>query len=116
MYFSVRHGRLHVCLRVLRQGRDWVALLCGGEAHVGAVALGSPYSPGFDVLTVPGHKEDALAQETAARLSAAVGCHVCVVAGIHNDNITAEEIQQVQDMVRDVTEQCLAALRGGRAC
>lgn len=117
MRFSSRHGRLRLQLRLLRQGRDWLALFSGGAAHLGAVALAAPGTDGeARLLALPGHREDALVLEAARRLSDALQCAVCVGAGIHYDAITPEELLQVEIMVRDLTERCLAALTEETSC
>ncbi|MBO4300437.1 MAG: hypothetical protein J5861_02425 [Desulfovibrio sp.] len=112
-----RHGRLRIQMRILYLGQDLVVLISGGEAHLGAAAMGIVgHSVTTGLLLVPGHREDVLAQETADRMSKVLGFNVIVAAGIHYDNITPEEIRQIQTMVHHLTERCLAALTGGKAC
>lgn len=130
MHFTARQGRLNVSLRVFRQGRDLQVLCGGGASHIGAVALAAPVQvydqqqgqPGLAahaaqpgqvetrLLALPGHKEDALALRMATSLAQALHCAVCVSAGIHYDNITRAEIQQVEQMAQDLTQRCIAAL------
>ena len=124
MQFTARQGRLNIHLRVFRQGRDLQVLCGGGASHVGAVALAAPndaHAPQSDqsdsggqvdarVLTLPGHKEDALALRMAQSMAEALHCAVCVSAGIHYDNITRAEIQQVEQMAQDLTQRCIAEL------
>ena len=62
------------------------------------------------LLALPGHREDALAQRMAQSMAEALHCAVCVSAGIHYDNITRAEIQQVEQMAHDLTQRCIAAL------
>jgi len=47
------------------------------------------------VITRLGHKDDALTGEAASLLSKSVGRPVCVIAGVHLDNITGEEIREI---------------------
>ena len=124
MKLTARQGRLNISLRVFRQGRDLQVLCGGGASHVGAVALAAPnvaHAPQPDqsnsggqvaarVLTLPGHKEDALALRMAQSMAEALHCAVCVSAGIHYDNITRAEIQQVEQMALDLTQRCITAL------
>ena len=124
MKLTARQGRLSISLRVFRQGRDLQVLCGGGASHVGAVALAAPndaHAPQPDqsdsggqvaarVLTLPGHKEDALALRMAQSMAEALHCAVCVSAGIHYDNITRAEIQQVEQMAQDLTQRCIAEL------
>lgn len=130
MQFTARQGRLTIYLRVFRQGRDLQVLCGGGASHVGAVALAAPSKghgqhpdapypadqadkPGqieVRLLALPGHKEDALALRMAQGMAEALHCTVCVSAGIHYDNITRAEIQQVEQMAQNLTQRCIAAL------
>ena len=96
-------------------------MLCGGGAtHIGAVALAAPAHGQVEAQShlagLPGHKEDALALHMAERMAHALNCAVCVSAGIHYDNITREEIRQVEQMVHDLTERCISALQKDSPC
>lgn len=120
MRFTAHKGRIRLSLRVCRQGRDLQVLLDGGAAHLGAVALAAAPAPGTeaqgDLLVLPGHREDALALRMAKRLAAALGCAVCVSAGIHYPDITREEIAVAEALTDVLTNRCLAALRKETAC
>ena len=139
MQFTARQGRLTIYLRVFRLGRDLQVLCGGGASHIGAVALAAPehvqipqpdQPHGADhpalaaqrsqvearLLALPGHKEDALALRMAQAMAQALHCAVCVSAGIHYDNITRVEIQQVEQMVQDLTQRCISALKKDSEC
>ena len=144
MQFTASQGRLNIYLRVFRQGRDLQVLCGGGASHLGAVALAAPahgHTPRPDssaqanqaeqasqdqavqpqgvearLLALPGHKEDALALRMAQSMAEALHCAVCVSAGIHYDNITRAEIQQVEQMAQDLTQRCIAALKKDSSC
>ena len=120
MRFTAQQGRLSIHLRVFRQGRDLQVLCGGGATHIGAVALAAPAHGQVEdqshLAALPGHKEAALAQRMAERMAHALGCAVCVSAGIHYDNITREEIRQVEQMVHDLTERCISALQKDSPC
>ena len=124
MQFTASHGRLNISLQAFRLGRDLQVLCGGGASHIGAVALAAP-AQGHALqqdhtarparvesrlLALPGHKEDALALRMAQSMAEALHCAVCVSAGIHYDNITRAEIQQVEQMAQDLTHRCIAAL------
>ena len=130
MKLTARQGRLNIHLRVFQQGPDLQVLCGGGASHLGAVALAAPDkrhvlqsdSPQLSeqanlpeqvearVLSLPGHKESDLALRMAQSMAEALHCAVCVSAGIHYDNITRTEIEQVEQMVQDLTQRCIAAL------
>ena len=136
MQFTARQGRLNIYLKVFRLGRDLQVLCGGGASHIGAVALAAPAQayelqegqhaqadqaaqPGQTearLLALPGHKEDALALRMAQSISQSLHCAVCVSAGIHYDNITRAEIAQVEQMVQDLTQRCISALKKDSEC
>ena len=93
-------GRTRVRLDLVAHGRDLVLHLGGGVAHVGAVAVAAPGGPVM-LTVVPGHKEGPLAEQAAAALSEAAGCTCAVIAGIHQDDATAEEIAAIVGNVNE---------------
>lgn len=110
-------GRLAVtCQLTETDGNGLTAFVFGGELpHVGGQALANP-GPTLhgerlsrvDMWTaaVPGHKDAEAAAAVARELCLATGQPVSVVAGIHVDNATAEEIRLLGSN----------ALRAARAC
>ena len=102
-------GRTRVRLDLVAHGRDLVLHLGGGEAHVGAVAVAAPVGPVM-LTVVPGHKEGPLAEQAAAALSEAAGCTCAVIAGIHQDDATAEEIAAIVGNVNEGVARLARAL------
>ena len=92
-------GRARVNVTVSSMGSDLVVRIYNQDAHIGAVAIGDyDYEherASVSVITRLGHKDDALAGEAAYLLSKSMRRPVCVVAGVHLDNITAEEIDRI---------------------
>ena len=92
-------GRTRVNVTVNSMGSDLVVYICNQDAHVGAVAVGDyDYEherASVSVITRLGHKDDALAGEAAYLLSKSIRRPVCVIAGVHLDNITTEEIDEI---------------------
>lgn len=84
-------------VEAVRQGRDWLFLLTGGDAHIGAVSTSWSEAGQWKVAThtVPGHREDELSAAMAAHASEALGTTVTVVAGIHYDRLRKEDIAKV---------------------
>jgi hypothetical protein len=99
---SMGSGRLRVKLELRHQGRDFLLLVAGGEAHVGAVAVFDGRDGGSRavVTEMPGHREGPLAGECAEILGRATGRTVVAVAGIHQDDATGEEISAIVANVR----------------
>ncbi len=92
-------GRTRVAVTVNSMGSDLVVCICNRNAHLGAVAVGDyDYEherASVSVVTRLGHKDDALAREAAYLLSKSIRRPVCVIAGVHLENITAEEIDRI---------------------
>lgn len=98
----VGSGRTGVKLELRSQGRDLLLVITGGQAHVGAVAVWDAGNPadGATVCELPDHREGQLAGECAAAVGRASGRTTAVVAGIHQDNATPEEIAAIVANVR----------------
>lgn len=82
-------------IRTIEAGGDYVVLVTGGQAHIGATAVAYPAEGGVhtEVIGLPGHKEAELARELAELACSRLGQAVTVVAGIHIDNATLAEIR-----------------------
>jgi len=109
-------GRTRVCLDAQYLGSDMVVYLFNEGAHIGAVAIGE-YAAEYDrvsvsILTRLGHKDDVIAQRAAHAISHFTHRPVCVVAGIHLDNIGGTEIDQLVEnsakIVEDLKRQLAA--------
>jgi gallate decarboxylase subunit D len=92
-------GRTKVSLSARSMGNDLIIRLFNSQAHIGAVAL-SEYNPAekrasTSVLTRYGHRDDSIACMAAYRICRRLKKPVCTIAGIHLDNITKEEIDQI---------------------
>lgn len=96
---SKGEGRLRVNLLANNLGSDPVVFIYNENAHLGAVAVGEyddkEERASVSVITRLGHKDDAIAQRAAHLISKATKKPVCVIAGIHLDNITKEEIDKI---------------------
>lgn len=92
-------GRARVNVTADSLGRDLVVRIYNQNAHIGAVAVGDyDYEherASVSVITRLGHKDDALAREAAYLLSKSMRRPVCVIAGVHLDDITKEEIDEI---------------------
>ena len=98
----VGSNRAGVNLELIRQGRDFLLLVTGGTAHVGAVAVwdsGKMRGPA-SVSEMSGHREGRLALDCAEILGRASGRTVVAVVGIHQDDATRQEIEAIVANVR----------------
>ncbi|HEY3273394.1 MAG TPA: hypothetical protein VGJ92_06505 [Methanocella sp.] len=106
-------GRIEVRLNARRVGKDLVVIIDGGQGHIGAVAAGTNCGgmAVSSVLTVPGHRDDRIAKDAAERISKKFGCNCAVVAGVHYDNITPQEIKDVLIISNSLMDELEGALR-----
>jgi gallate decarboxylase subunit D len=92
-------GRTKVSLSVHQMGSDLVIFIYNQNAHIGAVAVGEydrkTRRTSTSVITRLGHKDDVVAQKAAYLISKATRKPVCLIAGIHLDNITKAEMTEV---------------------
>jgi hypothetical protein len=107
-------GRSRVSLSAYHMGRDLVVCIYNENAHIGAVALGEyDYKEQRDstsVVTRLGHKDDVLAQKAALLISKYTKKPTCVIAGIHIDNITKEEIDQVLENTNSLVDELISKI------
>ncbi|MDW7732183.1 MAG: hypothetical protein SCH66_07115 [Methanolobus sp.] len=108
-------GRTTLLLEWERIGGDYLARLTGGTAHIGAVALGifdrESGRASSSVLAVPDHREDEIALLGARRLSGASRAPTVFVAGIHVDDITIEEIEEIVTASKEMVDELAKVLQ-----
>ncbi|APF19628.1 prenylated flavin chaperone LpdD [Caldithrix abyssi] len=103
-------------LNAFFMGEDLIVAISGGEAHLGAVAVGMCYGAdhkksSVSLIGLPGHQEDVLIFPIARRLSKALQTNVCVMAGIHFDQLTGVQIMDIVQTAEDLTDQLINAIR-----
>ena len=102
-------AKIEIILEVKEIGKDYLLTLRGGREHIGAVAIGlfdkESERASSSVITMPGHREEQLALQGAREISKATKRTTVFVAGIHQDNISPEEIKEIvsvaEGMVKD---------------
>ena len=91
-------GRTRISLSAQGFGGDLVVSIYNENAHIGAVAVGEydhkENRTSTSVITRLGHKDDMIAQKAAYLISKRTKRPSCVVASVHLDDITEEEIQK----------------------
>lgn len=89
-------GRITITLKAVEIGDDLLVTITGGRGHIGGTALGTTIGgiATSSVLTTPGHRDDRVAKVAAEKLAKALNRNVAVVAGIHYDHITEDEIDE----------------------
>lgn len=118
--FSEGVGDRRIDATAILCGEDVVVVIGGGTRHhTGAVAVAISHPRIKDparleatatVVTVPGHKEDQLARETALTLARALRTTVTVSVGIHIDDASADDIALLVATTRTLTEQMAVRL------
>jgi hypothetical protein len=105
-------GRTRVCLLAHYMGSYPVICIYNENAHIGAVALGEyddkEKRASTSVITRLGHKDDAVAQKVAHSISRSTRKAVCVIAGIHIDNVTEGEINKILENVSRLIDEFIS--------
>jgi hypothetical protein len=108
-------SRTEITLEVKKLGEDYLLTLTGGKEHAGAVAVGlfdeKSGRASSSVLTLPGHREEQLALDSARRVSRATEKTTVVVAGIHVDNISQEEIKEIVSIAEAMVGNFIASCK-----
>jgi len=102
-------GRTTVSLSTHAMGEDLVVYVFNEQAHLGAIAV-ADYSPAegrvsTSVITRLGHKDDVIASSAARKLCKHLKSPVCVIAGIHLDGITVDEISRIMQNCDKLVEK-----------
>jgi gallate decarboxylase subunit D len=118
--FSGVKGRFEVVALVYELDIDCLVILYGGtRPHIGAVGLGQvrpslkdpeAISATSSVFTYVGHKEDVVAKAVSEELTRRLGRNTVVVAGIHWDGLTEEDIGTIRDVCRTLTDEIVNEL------
>lgn len=97
-----------------------VTIAGGTKPHVGSIAVALP-RPGLDdptkvsattsVFNIPGHKDEEIARPAAQLLASKLNKVVVVVAGVHVDGATEEEVSHLITNSKRVTEKLLEKVR-----
>jgi hypothetical protein len=109
--------RTGVSLSAFYQGNGLVVCIFNANAHIGAVAVADydhKEERAFSsVVTLPGHRDDEVAKKQAHIIARHTKKPVCVIAGIHLDDINLEEIKALQDEVDRMVQAFLDEIAAG---
>lgn len=96
-------------LEVASLGQDLLVTITGGEVHIGAASTAYWTQGNVEVQTsaVPGHKEHVLTGMLAQRAAEYLRCTVTIVMGIHYDNLSRTEIEQISERTEQLMEHYL---------
>ncbi len=92
---------------IVLDNSDIIVIVTGGRDHIGAVGLAVPrpslsgpdkLSATSSILTQPGHKEDVMVKYISEKLAAATDRSTAVIAGVHYDDLTANELKTLHNL------------------
>ncbi len=110
-------SRTDLVLQWKKLGGDYMITLTGGDEHVGAVAVGN-----FDkdsgrssssVITCPGHRETEIAMYGAKVFSDACMSASVFIVGIHLEDITKDEIEEIVSVSEEMIKELTIIIREG---
>ncbi|MEE9118466.1 MAG: hypothetical protein V3U02_07720 [Calditrichia bacterium] len=87
-----------VSYRLEQLGYDWVLLITGGKSHIGSVACSEKNRASEEVwqITLGQHKEENIVKNAVLKLKDILSGEILVVGGIHYDNLSRKQIQQIE--------------------
>jgi hypothetical protein len=117
---SASQGTRRLWAVATRAGADLAVVVGGGERpHVGCVVVAQPHRSAArpervrvtsSVLSIPPHKEEALARPLAEALARATEGVVTVSAGVHDDDLTPEGIAAYLELGERLRDRLLRRL------
>ncbi len=91
--------------KTLHVGEDILLIISGGDKpHIGACKLNE------NTLTLPHHKDDIALNLIYKILKNQTKKNICLVGGIHVNNITQTQINDVLDMCKDLAKKLAQSL------
>ena len=114
-YESTRgENRSRVSLSAFPMGSDLVVAIYNENAHLGALAIAEydhkEQRVSCSVLTRLGHKDDVIAQKAAYLISKHTHKPCCVIAGVHLDNISQKEMEQILENSRRLVDEFISQI------
>lgn len=109
--WSSGEGRTRVTIKSGYLGSDLVIFIYNNNAHIGAVAVAEyDHDSGrtsTSLITRRGHKDDIVAQRAAYLVAKSTKKPACVIAGIHVDDITEAEINEIIANVDHLSDELI---------
>lgn len=96
-----------IMLEAFRPGKDYLLVITGGVAHIGAAS--TAYFLDGEVIvstsSVPGHKEDVISGDLAKKAARQLKATVTLVMGIHYDGLGREGIAAACARAEELLEE-----------
>ena len=111
-------GQFTVQLDLYPVGRDLLAVLRGGEAHLGCAVLAVPrpslkdpehLSCTSSVLNQVGHKDEVPCRQVAEALCVHSGKVTVCTGGLHWDGITSQQLGKVSQLMEEILSEVVSA-------
>lgn len=116
---ELSYATVRICTE--RIGQDICVRISGGDRpHIGCTVLAQPRpslrnngetSATASVLNVIGHKDETICRYVAETLASKLSVIVVCTGGFHVDEIRPEQIRELQESIRDMTEELEEILR-----
>lgn len=104
MEISISKGRITLSVKVLHIGEDILIIISGGKAHIGAVSL-TNHKNAPKTISLDSHKEDVITSNMAKTLQTKTKKNLCIIAGVHFNDILPREINDVLALCEDVAKE-----------
>lgn len=103
----------NIQIHPMKLGDDYVFIITGGKAHIGASATAYQEDETIkvEVTQLPHHREGDLAAELSSLAAKELGVSVTVVMGIHVPQASKETIQYIVSYVRHEMSHTLKELK-----
>jgi hypothetical protein len=110
---TIDEGKFKVSLQAITSGDDLTVIIGGGEKpHIGSVVIASPNTTNnvkYTIWTEEGHKDNIVAEEVATELIKKFDFNknVVVIAGLHIDNATKDDINRLVKNSNDLVSKLI---------
>jgi len=93
----INNNPYNIEIKEIQMGSDYLFVITGGMAHIGATATAYWVDDELNcqLIELPHHKEGELARNCAVHAAKALNCTVTIAIGIHIDNATKEQINEI---------------------
>ncbi len=102
-----KNGRIDINLIAIEIGKDLCIILTGGEEHIGSITVGTAANKSKNII-IEGHKEHVLTRKIGEILTQQnYWGNFVICCGIHFDDITIDEIEDVMSLSCDMIEEMI---------
>lgn len=117
MIFEREAGSHTIFLDVKEIGNDLLIAIYGGNAHhIGGAAVAYPTPSHYrdattvsvSTMTLPGHKDYVVANTAAEKICKALETPTIVTVGIHYDNATKNDIEEIISVVDSLVQDAIS--------